>query len=462
MKQIFSFVNIVLVLGFFGCQTAPEKTHTNPKVITTQDVKARLNWLIKSEELMGQLEINEAGIALYRSPGAKDSGEVECRIYPDEYVLTLSLMNTLGIDSMMSLYQKKGSGRWEQLISLIAPPTEEISTGDRTGMLSGWKIAVDPGHISNDIITAEIEGKYVKMKPSSKTGGKMVEFFEPHLTLATAYLIKDSLEKLGADVMISRPYPGKSVNGKSFDEWQKEDWPGLQKQYAKEHNWDREAIRYWKKEAPLKDIFKKMFNDEDLKARADKINDFKPDLTLVIHYNIHSPNWDKRDKDGFFKTTEANYCMAFIPGSFAKGELAKVEDRLHFLRLLLSDDLEKSQVLGSAFMEKSLEYTQVPAVPRDFPLPYLEHYSILVEPAGLYARNLSLTRKIWGPMVYGESLCQDNIREANMLNENDKVIGELAYPSRLDAVARAYIGSVLEFVKTYPKNKGEAELALIK
>lgn len=456
MKQFTFFLYPGLVFMLMSCQPKPTpESESEPEVlpIQTSHIKARLKWLVKSEDLYDQFEVNEAGIALYPSAGAMDSGLAECRIYPDEYNLTLDLMNALSVDSMLALYQKKGWGRWEQLITPIAPPIEEPPLEQAIGPLTNWRIAIDPGHISDNLESAEIEGKYVKMKASRLTKGEAIEFFEPALTLATAFLIRDSLEKLGAEVLITRAFAGKGVKGKSFEEWLKEDWPALQKEYAAEENWDRKTINFWKYKADKKEIFKKMYNDEDLRARASRVNEFRPDMTLIIHYNIHSPNWDKRDKDGYYVPTEANYCMAFIPGSFASGELGTPEDRLHFLRLLLSDDLEKSKDLGKAFIENSIQHTQVPAVPRDFPLPYLEHFSLLVEPAGLYARNLSLTRKIWGPLVYGESFCQDNIREALMLNTKDKSINGMAYPARLEDVADAYLGSVMDYVHTHPKNQ---------
>lgn len=453
MKRILHFIIGASVLMIGGCQPSPspEAPPVAKKQIRNSDIMTRLKWLVKAEELYDQFEVNEMGIAMYASAGAMDSGIVECRIYPDEYNLTLALMDALSIDSMLSLYLAKGSGRWEQVITPIEPPFDEKPLESIEGPLSDWRIAIDPGHISDNLEDAELEGKYVKMKASRLTDGQKIGFFEPELTLATAYIIQDSLEKLGAKVILTRPYSGKGVKGKSFEEWLADDWKNLQKQYAKEFNWDRKEVNYWKNKADRKEIFKKMYNDEDLRARAEKVNEFRPDLTLIIHYNIHSPNWDKRDKNGFFRPTEANYCMAFIPGSFAKGELGTAKDRLHFLRLILSDDLEKSHELGKAFMKNSLTYTQVPAVPDDFPLPYLEHFSLLVEPDGLYARNLSLTRKIWGPLVYGESLCQDNVKEALRLNTKDRAIKGIAYSSRLDEVADAYLASVMDYVRLHKK-----------
>jgi len=459
MKYCVYFLFIFLCLSEMACEqrVARKKIKQASRKISPDMLQRRLSWLVKDSSLYSQLEVNELGIAIYPFEGAKDSGRVECRIYPDEYELTTSLFDIFSPDTLLSLYQQKGNGRWEQVLDLPLKSRAITDIEPSSSLLPdlpllGWKIAVDPGHISGDIEGAEMEGKYVKMRASSRTEGKAIAFFEPNLTLATALLIRDTLERMGATVLLTREEAGLSIRGKSFEDWLSQDKDSLIIATAKEENWDRETQTYWMKKAAEKEVFKHLYNADDLKARAEKINAFRPDLSLIIHYNIHSPNWDKRDKDGFYVPTDANYCMVFIPGSFADGELAKPEDRLNFLRLLLLPTLEKSHVLATAFMRNSLLFTDVPPVPPNFPLPYLEHFSILMKEEGVYARNLSLTRQVWGPLIYGESLCQDNIDETLRLNRKDGVIEGISYPDRLEDVVQAYVASVMDYVKAHKKS----------
>lgn len=456
---------LILTLGLFlmllltaACQSL--ETNDPPTEPSQEyqwrNIKKKLAWLIKTPNLNEQVEINEMGIALYRSAGARDSGLVESRIYPDEFELTAKLFRWMDQDSLLAAYEQKGNKHWRKVLSKAqlqkaTAYSEDSVAGDSLLPLKGWKIAIDPGHISGDIVSAEMEGKYVKMKASKLTGGKAIGFFEPQLTLVTALIIQDSLKKLGATTLISRPESGKSVKGKSFGLWKKEDWDSVRSAAFIENKWNKEDLSYWQRKADDKEIFKKFYNANDLRARAEKINAFRPDMTLIIHYNIHSPNWDKRDKNGFFVPTQANYSMAFIPGSFAKKELGTSEDRLALLRMLLTSDLYDSYDLSTSFIQHSVTHTGVTPVPKTSDLPYLVHYSIYTDRLGVYARNLSLTRLIYGPLVYGESFCQDNIQEALRLNENDREKNGIAYSSRLEEVAHAYIASVWDFVKEHPK-----------
>ncbi|MEM7660155.1 MAG: hypothetical protein AAF399_28860, partial [Bacteroidota bacterium] len=80
------------------------------------------------------------------------------------------------------------------------------------------------------------------------------------------------------------------------------------------------------------------------------------------------------------------------------------------------------------------------------PLVYLHQYSIMAD-TGVYARNLSLTRMVHGPLIYGESLCQESFAEAKRLNKRDLEIEPGFYSaSRLQDVATAFVSAVYEFV----------------
>jgi len=184
----------------------------------------------------------------------------------------------------------------------------------------------------------------------------------------------------------------------SFEEWKIARWDSLLQVEKKAGNLTDEDIRKWKTKAEEKDIMGRFFTPEDLRERARVINRFQPDLTLIIHYNVDALNWESRDDEGFFTPTGQNYLMAFVPGSFMAGELVEPDQRLAFLRLLISDDLEKSISLSKAFVNQSTRYTGVPIVSRTYPLGYLHNASIYTGFPGIYARNLGLTRMISSPL----------------------------------------------------------------
>ncbi|MGZ4079812.1 MAG: hypothetical protein ACXVDW_21015, partial [Bacteroidia bacterium] len=62
---------------------------------------------------------------------------------------------------------------------------------------------------------------------------------------------------------------------------------------------------------------------------------------------------------------------------------------------------------------------------------------------GVFCRNLQLPRYVHSPLVYGETLYQDNINESKLLNEEkDKTKNK-----RVQQVADAYFQGILDYVQ---------------
>jgi hypothetical protein len=167
---------------------------------------------------------------------------------------------------------------------------------------------------------------------------------------------------------------------------------------------------------------------------------------LIIHYNVGESN--NSDNEGFRKAIPENYCMAFIPGSFMKGELKEPEDRVAFAAKLLTDELVTSQALCKYVVEAHERILGVPVMEWDERLLYLKNASLRTEAKGVFARNLQLTRLIHGTLCFGESLYQDNIEEARLLNAKDFVLPGMTtpLPDRIRAVADAYYEGLLAWV----------------
>ena len=73
---------------------------------------------------------------------------------------------------------------------------------------------------------------------------------------------------------------------------------------------------------------------------------------------------------------------------------------------------------------------------------YLIEGCLPAEANGVYCRNLQLTRYVHSPIVYGETLYQDNINECKLLSaETDKTKNK-----RLQQVADAYFKGILNYV----------------
>lgn len=437
----------LIMAGFFTSACHRDLSQTESQINSSN---VHLSpYLIKDSSLYNYFEIDETGIRLYATPIDKRMETPEIHIYPDEYERFQQLFVHLSQDSVARIYEAKGSYHWriDEFRKLTKTKIDFHYGQDSLKPLKGLRVALDPGHIAADVEEGEIEGKYVKMRPSPQTRMQRIRFNEATLTLATAYLIKAELEALGAEVLLSRTEVGKGARNMNYQEWRKNEFENTLKEEQEAGRMTAKDATWWRTKATELDLYRRLFTAQDLRYRAQKINDFHPHLTLIIHYNIDSPNWERRDANGFFPPTGANYCMAFVPGSFMRGELNKQADRISFLRLLLTGDIKESTRLTKHFIRVSNRLTGVPIIPAENELGYLTNACILTEYEGVYARNLTLTNLIQGPLCYGESLCQDNVVEALALNKRDIEVGGIPTSSRLEDVAKAYIRSVISFAR---------------
>lgn len=288
--------------------------------------------------------------------------------------------------------------------------------------LIGVKVAIDPGHLGGPYAT--LEDRFIDI-PLSLERANPIQFDEGTLCFLTAVYLKLLLEKEGAIVMLTRDRIGAGVYEDDFFDWLKKN------------------TQLWMGEGgSLKKIFGKYYNPLDLRARAKKINDFAPDLTVVIHYNATEIEGNVPSNHN---VSPLNYNMIFVPGAFCHNELIDRDSRYEFLRLLVSDDLHSSLSLSKAVLDKLGEHLQVPPISKHDGANYLNRVGMKVH-EGIYARNLALTRLIHGPVCYGETLIQNNIDECVKLANNDFVIGGQQCSSRIKQVAEGYFEGIKEYL----------------
>ena len=108
---------------------------------------------------------------------------------------------------------------------------------------------------------------------------------------------------------------------------------------------------------------------------------------------------------------------------------------------MLLGNLERSILLAKFIQQEFVETLQVPAIPAENALAYLNKASIYVD-LGVYARNLGLCRLINSPIAYGESMyqdCETELTELHKNNENNKPA------KRVEQVAEAYYKGILRY-----------------
>lgn len=420
-----------------SCFSQDKLLQSNIKYLTE---KAQ-NYLDKEKALSGYYSINEKGIKIYASLNDKVIDKPEFFLdWKDLPLFKLDFDNYSEKISFETYKKGKYDDKIQQPIPKLAVGGEHIDRifGDTESKLNGLKIAIDPGHIANDFEMGDLEKKHIIIKGDSINGIKdSIEIAEGMLTYATAILLKEKLEKEGATVFLTRT-ADKCAFGKTYHQWKKDD---LKK--AVDSLYKIGEIKAWQKDyfisskAKDRDIFRVIFRDLELAKRVELINNFKPDYTVVIHYNVDETNLE------WTKTTNKNFNMCFVGGSFMKNDLSTKEKRFEFLRLLITDDLEKSIAISSSVIKSFESELKVPtASVRD--AKYLIEGCLPTEANGVYCRNLQLTRYIHSAIVYGETLYQDNINECKLLSaETDKTKNK-----RVQQVADAYFKGILNYVNS--------------
>lgn len=447
---------------------APNHWHTppEPKVILERIRK----YLVKDEVLYQQLAWDDKGIKIYPRASAKDSGLVETMVpwqYTDRYLCLLDR----GTD--LDKYLDWGRVMLEDFdCEKPVKPTGFHPTSEQP--LKGFRIALDPGHVGGTMAFASMEKKFVRIRKNNRPEIDVpIAFNEGNLALGTALLLRDTLEKLGAVVLLTREREGHCAFDITFEEWLEQetdkaeaasgmDWsrfPGktiegypLRLRNGAAWNWiQQEEIHgkdslWWMTEATMRDIYKRPFLKADFKRRAAEINAFRPHVSLIIHYNVWEKNTWSSGK--YLNAIDDNYTMTFIPGSFMAGELNDPEDRMIFLAKAFSDDIPRSERLSGAVAKGFEKHLEIPVIPYDTSLRYLRAASLPTDKGGVFARNLSLTRLIQGPMCFGEALYQDNVDECRRLNRKEMLLPGMKtrLPARLKDVVNAYVEGVLEYI----------------
>jgi N-acetylmuramoyl-L-alanine amidase len=246
------------------------------------------------------------------------------------------------------------------------------------------------------------------------------------------------LEDQGAKVLITRTQSNYTAFNQSYTDWFRfRRFKVLDSLVSIKEITATECLNY--KKLSKDKLFWHFFRDYELVERSRKINNFAPHLSIIIHYNVDEKNapWTK--------ATVRNTSMCFIPGGFAAMDLKKTINKLHFIRLMVSDQIKNSEIIGNLTInafQKNLKISTAKQIDAD----YLMKHS-LVTGDGVFCRNLILTRYINSPLVYGESLYQDNNIECTLLNNCNYNSYGISVPQRVYQVAKSYYEAVIGYFK---------------
>jgi N-acetylmuramoyl-L-alanine amidase len=398
-------------------------SHQKPKNDSLRQLyQQKLNtYLLKNQSKSDYIQISDTAITLY-----KDDSEQKIIDISLDWAMVKKLKNSFLANPQKTYKQLIDS----DLATILNHTPDTIATTSlpqksQLKPLQGWRIALDPGHFAGNMKTAKVEGKFIDIK----VGEKQISFFESEWAWYTARILQKKLEATGAQVILTRNKFQHTALDDTYENW-----------YQNYRQSLLDSGKSTSELSPYKAFVSKFFRME-LAERAKKINDFKPHLTLIMHYNVEANN------TGWQKPVETNYSMVFVGGSFQEKELAQTEQRFHLLRLLLTEDLAQSIRFSEKILTKIQKGLGVKPIPAKNNQAFLAENSLLTEKTGVYSRNLTLTREVAGVLAYIEPLFQDNIHEIKRLGKRDTAFEGQKIPYRLFQVAEAYYEAVLEFVE---------------
>lgn len=419
------------------------------KPLKLSDFEQNKRQLVKDSSILNYFDFTDSELKIYQNSEDKKKNKSEFVIYENEISFFQKLFATFNRQFIKKILIGKQNGNFDfsKKRELNLRSLWHYSAGDAEQPLKGLKIALDPGHTASNMEQARMEGKCVMVIDKNKD---TLELFESYLTFTVATILKDTLKKLGADVLITRTKLKNTAFNKTFEEWLEADFEKTLDSLKNAEKISTETANSLRYETDSAVIFHKLFKYLDIQKRVDKINDFQPHLSFIIHFNVDETNYTHKDRNGYFKPAKTNYNMVFVPGSFMKNELNSVENRIEFARLFLSEETKQSVILSKYLVENFQKKLHVKIADQNDKIAYLDRVCLKME-HGVYARNLGLTRMISGVVSYGESLCQDNEYEVRKLTSKNMNYKGEKIPRRVYEVAMAYLQTIFDYYQVnYP------------
>lgn len=392
-------------------------------------------YLQKDAGISKYFSLTDKAFIMYASPSNKIRQVPEVVIPWKDAAAFGSFLNENNKATTLDVYNHARAG---SLTYAVDGTDAEAGIYNPQQPLAGYRIAIDPGHVAGNAVTAAIEMKALTLyADSSEEVTEDISLIEGNLNLTSGLLLQEQLENAGAEVMLTRHAPNVSAFGITYDEWLKTHFKSTVDNEFRSGRISASEKNFLLHKATKKQIFHQLFKNLDLEERICKINEYNPDVTVIIHYNVDEKNAD------WVRPTAKNFTMAFVGGAFMAHELKSRKARFEFVRMLFSDDVDNSIALSKAVVQQFEQQLNIPAA-RPADAEYLSKNSLQAE-KGVYCRNLLMAKYIKGPLVYGESLYQDNLEEAKALAAIKGRISELSFSGRVEEVAGAYFKGIINY-----------------
>jgi hypothetical protein len=310
-------------------------------------------------------------------------------------------------------------------------PAHSLPRPKRGGVLSGLKIALDPGHIGG--AWAKMEERWFKLDDAMP-----VE--EGEMTLRVAKMLAPKLRSLGARVSFVRD------KNEPVTPFRPEDFKGAARGILKAGGTEnppedfngpddpqREQTVRWQSEI----LF---YRNNEIRQRARLVNyRLHPDLVLCLHFNAEA--WGDERNPTFI---EKNHLHLLVNGSYLESELAFDDQRFEMVRRILSRTYGEELGIADTVAAIMAKKTELP------PYQYTTDTVTKVGTSGyVYARNLAATRLYQCPVVYFEPYVMNNAEVFARVQAGDyegtRPINGVERPS----IYREYVDSVVAGLVEY-------------
>ena len=298
-------------------------------------------------------------------------------------------------------------------------------------VLSGLRIALDPGHIGGAF--AQMEERYLSFHPKESIA-------EGDLSLKVAQLLKPRLEALGARVLMVRDSSEPVTPSRPGD------FRAVAEGILHEHGIAQPKEIYAgasgdEKVVTLQYQTEKLFyRESEIRARGRKVNEqLRPDLVLCMHFNAAS--WGDPSHPSF---SPENHLHLLVNGCYADEELQLQDVRFEMLHRLFLKVHDEEMPLAEEMAKAMAQSTGLP--------PYV-YTTPNARPAGktgyVYARNLLANRIYQCPVIYLEPYVMNNEETYQRLLMGDYA-GATLYQGRLrTSIFEDYVQGIVTGLTNY-------------
>lgn len=315
-------------------------------------------------------------------------------------------------------------------------PARELPRLEGRPPLSDLRIALDPGHIGGQF--ARMEGRWFQIE-------EQPPIMEGEIVLEIAFLLKERLEQLGAEVVLVRER-NEPVTARRPDDLQGEARRQLIAQGVSNPAPSYSPGDGHERAMTVQFVAEQLFyRSSEIRERARLINEvIRPDITLCLHLNAEA--WGDPANPDF---VDANHLHVLINGAYSYRELAQDDTRFEMLQRLFQRIHEEELALGDTVARAMAEATGLP--PYTYTSPAAQQVN---DNPYLWARNLLANRLFMNPVLFLEPYVMNHHETHDRLQAGD-YLGRTMINGRLQpSLHQDYVNGVVNgLVRYYTRHR---------